>query len=58
MIFDVAADIMAARQTQGRSGEVRDSIIAGIALASRATLATRKSGTSMTSPYRSTGQEA
>jgi toxin FitB len=36
-----AADLMAARQKQGRSGELRDSMIAGIALASHATLATR-----------------
>ncbi len=36
-----AADLMAARQKKGRSGELRDTMIAGIALASRATLATR-----------------
>jgi toxin FitB len=36
-----AADLMAARQKNGRSGELRDSMIAGIALASHATLATR-----------------
>ena len=36
-----AADIMAARQRRGRSGELRDTMIAGIALASHATLATR-----------------
>ena len=36
-----AADLMAARQKKGRSGELRDSMIAGIALASHATLATR-----------------
>ena len=36
-----AADLMAARQKKGRPGELRDTMIAGIALASRATLATR-----------------
>ena len=36
-----AADLMATRQKKGRSGELRDSMIAGIALASHATLATR-----------------
>jgi predicted nucleic acid-binding protein len=36
-----AADLMAARQKVGRSGELRDTMIAGIALASHATLATR-----------------
>ena len=36
-----AADLMAARQKNGRSGELRDTMIAGIALASRATIATR-----------------
>jgi toxin FitB len=36
-----AADLMATRQKMGRSGELRDSMIAGIALASHATLATR-----------------
>jgi toxin FitB len=36
-----AAEIMAARQKKGRSGELRDTMIAGIALASHATLATR-----------------
>jgi toxin FitB len=36
-----AADLMAARQKNGRSGDLRDSMIAGIALASHATLATR-----------------
>jgi toxin FitB len=36
-----AADLMAARQKQGRSGELRDTMIAGIVLASHATLATR-----------------
>lgn len=36
-----AADLMAGRQKRGGSGELRDSMIAGIALASRATLATR-----------------
>lgn len=36
-----AADLMAERRKRGRSGELRDTMIAGIALASRATLATR-----------------
>jgi toxin FitB len=36
-----AADLMATRQKKGRSVELRDSMIAGIALASHATLATR-----------------
>ena len=36
-----AADLMATRQKKGRAGELRDSMIAGIALASHATLATR-----------------
>lgn len=36
-----AADVMAVRQKKGRSGELRDTMIAGIALASHATLATR-----------------
>ncbi len=36
-----AADLMALRQQSGRPGELRDSMIAGIVLASRATLATR-----------------
>src|SRR5260370_18120461 len=36
-----AADLMAARQKKGRSGELRDTMIAGIALATHATLATR-----------------
>jgi toxin FitB len=36
-----AADLMAARQKKGRSGELRDTMIAGITLASHATLATR-----------------
>ncbi len=36
-----AADLMAARQKHGRSGELRDTMIAGIVLASHATLATR-----------------
>ena len=36
-----AADLMAARQKKGRSGELRDTMIAGIALASHAALATR-----------------
>lgn len=36
-----AADLMALRHRQGRAGDLRDTMIAGIALASRATLATR-----------------
>jgi len=36
-----AADLMGARQKKGLSGELRDTMIAGIALARRATLATR-----------------
>jgi toxin FitB len=36
-----AADLMAVRQNSGRPGELRDTMIAGIVLASRATLATR-----------------
>ncbi|HEX6497290.1 MAG TPA: type II toxin-antitoxin system VapC family toxin [Acidobacteriaceae bacterium] len=36
-----AADLMAVRQKEGRSGELRDTMIAGIALASHAVLATR-----------------
>jgi predicted nucleic acid-binding protein len=36
-----AADLMARRQKGGRSGELRDTMIAGIALASHAILATR-----------------
>jgi toxin FitB len=36
-----AADLMAVRQKSGRPGDLRDTMIAGIALASRATLATR-----------------
>ena len=44
--FDVtaaqqAADLMAARQARGRPGDLRDTMIAGIALAHNATLATR-----------------
>lgn len=44
--FDAAAaqhagDLMALRHRKGRPGELRDAMIAGIALASRATLATR-----------------
>jgi predicted nucleic acid-binding protein len=44
--FDVAAarqagDLMATRQKKGRSGDLRDRMIAGIALAQHATLATR-----------------
>jgi toxin FitB len=36
-----AGDLMTIRQKKGRPGELRDSMIAGIALASHATLATR-----------------
>lgn len=36
-----AATLMAARQRAGRSGELRDTMIAGIVLANHATLATR-----------------
>lgn len=36
-----AAALMAARQRQGTPGDLRDTMIAGIALASRATIATR-----------------
>ena len=36
-----AAEMMAVRQKSGRPGELRDTMIAGIVLASRATLATR-----------------
>ena len=36
-----AAGLMAARQRAGRTADVRDTMIAGIALAQRATLATR-----------------
>ncbi|HEX9112643.1 MAG TPA: type II toxin-antitoxin system VapC family toxin [Terriglobales bacterium] len=44
--FDVAAarqasDLMAARHKKGRPGDLRDTMIAGIALAQHATLATR-----------------
>ena|SRR6267143_1637505 len=44
--FDAAAaeqagDLMASRQRKGRPGELRDTMIAGIALAHHATLATR-----------------
>lgn len=44
--FDAAAasetaTLMAARQQKGRPGDLRDSMIAGIALAHHATLATR-----------------
>ena len=38
---EAAAALMAIRQQRGRSGELRDALIAGIALAHRATLATR-----------------
>jgi len=36
-----AADLMAERQKQGRPGELRDTMIAGIVLATHATLASR-----------------
>jgi toxin FitB len=36
-----AASLMAARQRSGRAGDLRDTMIAGIALAQHATLATR-----------------
>ena|ERR1700675_4368301 len=36
-----AADLMASRRQRGRTGEYRDTMIAGIALATGATLATR-----------------
>jgi predicted nucleic acid-binding protein len=36
-----AAELAAARKIKGRSGELRDTLIAGIVLASHATLATR-----------------
>lgn len=36
-----AADLMAQRQKRGRPGDLRDTMIAGIVLAHRATLATR-----------------
>ena len=38
---EATAALMARRQAEGRIGELRDSMIAGIALARRATLATR-----------------
>jgi predicted nucleic acid-binding protein len=46
LAFDVAAagqasDLMAARHKKGRPGDLRDTMIAGIALAQHATLATR-----------------
>jgi predicted nucleic acid-binding protein len=46
LAFDAAAAeptaaLMARREAEGRAGELRDSMIAGIALARRATLATR-----------------
>jgi predicted nucleic acid-binding protein len=46
LTFDVAAaqqasDLMATRQKKGRPGDLRDTLIAGIALAQHATLATR-----------------
>jgi hypothetical protein len=36
-----AGDLMASRQKKGRSGDLRDTMIAGIVLACHATLATR-----------------
>ena len=46
MVFDVAAadraaELAAARRKKGRPGESRDTMIAGIIVAHRATLATR-----------------
>jgi predicted nucleic acid-binding protein len=41
MAAEEAASLMATRRRSGRSGELRDTMIAGIALAQRATLATR-----------------
>jgi toxin FitB len=38
-----AGDLMAARRRRGRPGDLRDTMIAGIALARHATLATRNS---------------
>jgi predicted nucleic acid-binding protein len=38
---EMAADLMAVRHKKGRPGDLRDSMIAGIALACHATLATR-----------------
>ena len=38
---EAAAGLMALRKTKGRPGELRDTMIAGIALATRATVATR-----------------
>jgi toxin FitB len=38
---EATAALMAARQAAGKSGDLRDSMIAGIVLAQRATLATR-----------------
>jgi len=38
---EAASDLMAARRKKGLSGELRDTMIAGIALATHATLATR-----------------
>jgi predicted nucleic acid-binding protein len=45
-VFDVAAaraaaELMSERKRRGRPGEIRDTLIAGIALASNATVATR-----------------
>jgi len=37
----IAGDLMAMRQKTGRPGDLRDTMIAGIALANQATLATR-----------------
>ena len=37
----LAGDLMAVRHTQGRPGDLRDSMIAGIVLAHKATVATR-----------------
>ena len=47
-----AAELMAARQKRGRPGDLRDTMIAGIVLAHRATLATRN-----TADFEETGIE-
>ena len=41
MLLPQASDLMAARHKQDRPGDLRDTMIAGIALAQHATLATR-----------------
>jgi len=53
-----AADLMASRHKKGRPGDLRDTMIAGIALARHATLATRNtahfadSGLALINPWR------